>query len=208
MAYVYLHTKPNGEIFYVGKGSGERAWRKAQRSDSWKNVVNKYGYKISIFLDNVSDEKAFSVERDLIEAIGLDNLTNITKGAGGVSGRTPWNKGVPMSDEQKRKLSDICKGRKFSKETRIKLSKANKGKKFSKEARENMSKAQKGIKPSKEARLKMAEAKKVKVIDTITGLKYDSVSDYCEKNNVSKTTFHYHFNGLTKKNKFEHIKRL
>ena len=28
--YVYAHRKPNGEIFYVGKGSGKRAWTKDQ----------------------------------------------------------------------------------------------------------------------------------------------------------------------------------
>ena len=61
MAYVYLHTKPNGEIFYVGKGNGYRAYDKNHRSEYWKRVVNKYGYEVRVFLDNVSDEKALSV---------------------------------------------------------------------------------------------------------------------------------------------------
>lgn len=79
MAYVYLHTKPNGEIFYVCKGTGYRAYDKNHRSSYWKRVVNKYGYEVKIFLDNISDEKALSVEMDLIEAIGLEGVELVDK---------------------------------------------------------------------------------------------------------------------------------
>ena len=198
MAYVYLHTKPNGEIFYVGKGNGYRAYDKNHRSQYWKRFVNKYGYNVSIFLDNISDEKALSVEKDLIEAIGLDNLVNFTEGGEGTLG---YN----HSEETKKKIglansggTSWSKGRKFSKEHRDKISKAHKGKKLSKETRLKMSKAFKGRKP----------ANMVKLIDTITGIKYESVSDYCRINNLNISMFNHHFNGETKVNKFEHIKRL
>lgn len=104
MAYVYLHTKPNGEIFYVGKGNGKRAYDKTNRNKHWKRVVNKYGYNVSVFLDNISDDKAFSVEMDLIDAIGLDNLTNLTKGGEGVRGNV-------LSEDSKLKLSKSQKDR-------------------------------------------------------------------------------------------------
>ena len=38
--YVYLHKTLDGEVFYVGKGTGKRAKSKAYRSKEWhvKNV--------------------------------------------------------------------------------------------------------------------------------------------------------------------------
>src|SRR5579885_592261 len=42
-------------------------------------------------------------------------------------GKSPTNKGVPMTEEQKRRLSEAKKGQKHSEETRRKLSLANKG---------------------------------------------------------------------------------
>ena len=121
MAYVYLHTKPNGEIFYVGKGNGYRAYDKTNRNSHWKRTVAKYGYNISIFLDNLSDKKAYSVEMDLIEAIGLENLTNMNNGGEGVM------TGLTFTDEHKRKISKALKGKKVSKEARLNMSKAQKG---------------------------------------------------------------------------------
>ena len=42
---VYLHRRPNGEIFYVGKGLLQRAYDFApsRRTDWHKNIVAKYG---------------------------------------------------------------------------------------------------------------------------------------------------------------------
>lgn len=56
-------------------------------------------------------------------------------------GKTAWNKGIPMSDEAKKKLSASSKGRKSW----------NKGKKgiYSEESRRKMSEAHKGLKYKK-----------------------------------------------------------
>lgn len=217
MAYVYLHSKPNGEIFYVGKGNGRRAWAKAQRSEYWKRTVAKYGYQVSIFLDDVSDEKALSVEKDLIDAIGLDNLVNFTKGGEGILG---YN----HSEEAKKKIglanrggTSWSKGKKLSEEHRNKIKLSNKGRTFSKEHREKISKSNKnklpwntGKKRSDKTKKKISEnsAQKVKLIDTITGVEYNSITEYCKKNNVSQTTFYYNTKGKNKTNKYKHIKFL
>ena len=42
-------------------------------------------------------------------------------------GKTPWNKGVPMSNEQKNKLSEVKKGTHHSEETKMKMSETRKG---------------------------------------------------------------------------------
>lgn len=194
MAYVYLHKKPNGQIFYVGKGTKDRAWDKHNRNQHWKNVVAKYGYDVTIFLDNISEEKAYSVEEDLIEAIGLDNLVNIAKGGKGV-----------------------MTGRKFTKEHRANMSKARRKWKMSKESIRKMAESKKGSIPwnkgiprREEAKKKMSENRddKIRLIDTTTGVRYDSITDFCKKNNVNICTFSDHFRCRRKVNKFEHIKEI
>lgn len=47
----------------------------------------------------------------------------------GMKGKTPWNKGMPLSEKQKKNLSEINKGRKLTEEQKKKMSKAHKGKK-------------------------------------------------------------------------------
>lgn len=187
MAYVYLHSKPSGEIFYVGKGNGRRAWAKNKRSEYWKRTAAKYGYNVSIFLDNVSDEKALSVEKDLIEAIGLDNLVNFTNGGEGCIG-------YKHTEESLKKISKTHKGRKRSKETRKRISESlkgrvahNKGKKMPDEQRERLFK---------------------KLLDTRTGTIYKSIQDFCKETETSVATFYANDRGRTKVNKFKHIKRL
>jgi hypothetical protein len=44
-------------------------------------------------------------------------------------GRTPWNKGIPLSTKTKKKLSEALTGRKMSKETCIKMGLSRKGNK-------------------------------------------------------------------------------
>ena len=178
MAYVYLHTKPNGEIFYVGKGSGYRAYDKNHRSEYWKRVVNKYGYEVKIFLDNVSDEKALSVEMDLIDAIGLDNLVNFTKGGEGISGfkhKEITKKKIGLSNSGGTSLS---KGKKFSKSHRRKMAKS-------------MSNSKRGL---------------GMVYDSLNDKMYDSLTDYCKANNVNYMTVYYNLNGHTRENKFNYLK--
>lgn len=79
-----------------------------------------------------------------------------------------WNaleRDYTTSEETKKKLSEVAKGRKFSEETRKKLSEAHKGKKHGplpEETRRKLSEARKGKHHSEETRKKMSEAKKGK----------------------------------------------
>ena len=87
--YVYVHKrKATGIIFYVGKGAngknGQRAASYKNRNNWWKHIVNKDGgFDFEIIKDNLTEQQAFSYESDLISEIGLDNLSNITKGGRG-----------------------------------------------------------------------------------------------------------------------------
>ena len=59
-------------------------------------------------------------------------------------GKQAWNKGVPMSNEQKKKLSDVNKGKHHSEETKKRISEGNRGKHRSAESKKKMSEAAKG----------------------------------------------------------------
>jgi hypothetical protein len=115
--YTYIHTKPNGDIFYVGKGKGQRATSKHGRNPHWKNVVNKYGYKIEYLIKKIDEELSLLCE---IEAIDVylrrgHSLVNKTSG-----GENPTWKLVSL--ETKAKMSLAQKGKKMSEEAKQKIS--------------------------------------------------------------------------------------
>jgi hypothetical protein len=85
-AYVYGHYKADtGELFYIGKGTGNRAWQTWKRNPYWKNVVNKHGFTVKLLHENLTEEDAYEKEKQLIAEVGLMNLTNITEGGIGIT---------------------------------------------------------------------------------------------------------------------------
>jgi len=88
--YVYTLVDPrNNEVFYVGKGVGNRVF--AHKGDSTFNDTKKIqrineieeeGYEVvrNIVNFELSESEALSAEGTLINYIGIENLTNIVKG--------------------------------------------------------------------------------------------------------------------------------
>ena len=79
--YTYLHCKPTGEPFYVGKGcnvGGRRSHNFSQRSQHHKNIVAKYGKaNIGIFVFNCDSEaQAFADEIQQIAQLRRDAQEN------------------------------------------------------------------------------------------------------------------------------------
>jgi hypothetical protein len=75
--YVYFHRDSSGNIFYVGMGSGRRAWSK-DRDNIWKRYVNEHlggRYEVEIVKDNLSESEAAELEGELIYDYGR-NLVN------------------------------------------------------------------------------------------------------------------------------------
>ena len=177
MAIVYLHRRMDtNEVFYVGIGvDKKRSNNKTRRNKYWKNIVNKHGYTVEILHENISHDECREIEIDLIRKygrkdLGTGSLCNLTDGGEGVLG-------LIVSDETKRKLSEINKGKKVSDETRRKLSEMNKGekhpffgktgegnpffgRKHSEETLKKMSESAKGRKHSDETRRKMRETRR------------------------------------------------
>jgi len=89
MFYNYIHSKQNGEVFYIGKGKDKRAWFFFNRNSHWHRVVNKYGTPTISVISNWSEEnKAMLFENFLIASakhFGFQ-LVNKTQGGDGTSG--------------------------------------------------------------------------------------------------------------------------
>ena len=139
--YVYLHKRlTDGSVFYVGKGSNQRAWdfSESGRNPYWHNTYNKYGIIVQILYDNLSEQEALDLEVDTIYILKQFNqkLTNLTDGGEGVSGafysdqqrlvlserqrgKVPWNSGMTFSKQKEYKLPLLI---------REQLSKSRKGK--------------------------------------------------------------------------------
>lgn len=185
--YVYIHKKPDGTPFYVGKGHGRRAYRFSNRNQWHQNIVAKYG-KENIIIEIIhclNESQAFDLEKIYIKQIKYDGFTlaNMSDGGEGDSGRiiteahrkklSEAKKGKPlslehknalkgkvMSDKQKQHISEMRKGSKASEETKQKLSKIKTGKKLSDECKKKISQKHLGKSLTEEHKIKLSESHK------------------------------------------------
>ena len=187
--YTYVHCRPDGTPFYVGKGHGSRSHHFGVRNPHHKNIVAKHGKENIVILvfPAESEEQSFVDEIKMIESFRQDgfSLVNMTGGGEGVSnpsqevrtkigaakkGNKYWvgrkhsdatkkkiaangagntnkrgkklspesckrisaakigtpssKKGIPLTEDTKRKLSERALGRTLSGETKTKISNA------------------------------------------------------------------------------------
>lgn len=174
--YAYIHCKPDGIPFYVGKGNESRIKRVRRRANKWHcNIVDKYGEE-NILVGKIecsSEQIAFDLEIGLIKRLRAMQLplVNATSGGGGVSG-------FFLSDEAKEKKRQALLGRPRTEKTKEKLRLANLGKKHTQESRKKMSEIQKNKIVSLETRKKMSDAHKGKIVSQETRKK---ISEFAKR---------------------------
>lgn len=128
---VYKHTCPNGKV-YIGitKQGAKRRWGNGHnyaRQKLFYSAIKKYGWeniKHEILYNNINEKQAKEIEKKLIKeykSFDSEYGYNLSLGGEGTSGykasietrkklslahkgQTPYNKGVPMSEEQKMKI--------------------------------------------------------------------------------------------------------
>jgi len=141
--YTYAYLREDRTPYYIGKGKDDRIYSTCRR-----NTPPKDKSRIIFLKQNLTEEEAFKHEIYMIAVFGRKDLgtgilRNLTDGGEGLSGRV-------LSEETRRKLSEVHKGKTLSEEHKIKLSEAKKGKTSNR----------KGVILSEETKIKMSEAKK------------------------------------------------
>ena len=120
MYYTYAHYTKDGNLLYIGKGHGKRAYVFYRRNNYWNSIVLKYGKPVvKIIAKGLSESEAFIHEIKLIKFYKESGikLCNLSDGGEGPSGAIPWNKGISSglkhSEEFKSKISALHKGNKW-----------------------------------------------------------------------------------------------
>jgi hypothetical protein len=151
----YIHARPDGTPFYVGKGNRSRVHRLSKRNPHHTNIVAKYGRQNILIgsLECSTETIAFELEIGMIKCLrrmGVE-LTNRTNGGEGCTGLVvspeararistflTGRKGTPWSDEQRAKFKAATVGRKRTPEQRARIGDGHRGKVVSDETREKL----------------------------------------------------------------------
>lgn len=210
MKVVYRHRRlDTGDIFYIGIGNKKRAYNKKSRPKHWNNIVNKYGYTVEIIAEDLSKEDACELEIFLISLygrrdLGKGNLINLTDGGDG---------NLNPSDEWREKASLRVKGENnyFFNNPLFGESNGNFGNYWTEEQKNVMSEKKKGTKASTKTKKIWSEQRKgglnpkaKLVLDTQTGIFYETATEASKIIGMPPNKFIKHLNGQIK-NKTNYI---
>lgn len=199
---LYLHRKPNGEVFYVGIGNSKRPYFKFRNNPYWTNISKKYpNYIVEILEKDLNWKDACDKEIKLIafykRVCDGGTLANITLGGDGTKGRkvseelkevlrqkSLGNKnciGFKHSEEARKNMSLAHLGKFLTKEVKLKMSISHKGRKGRETDRLNALKAHeknKGRIQSEEEKEKRAKSLRKKII--VEGITFESAKQCSE----------------------------
>lgn len=159
--YIYAYIRDDGSPYYIGKGSGYRAWHRSKNDRIYPPNDRQ---KIIILERSLTEVGALALERRMIRWYGrLDNgtgiLRNTTDGGDGATGfnrteeskkaqseRQLGKKAGPRSKESKQRMSAAQKaiGARHTEESKQKIREFQTGRKkpeFTQEHRENLKRA-------------------------------------------------------------------
>lgn len=211
MFYTYAHYKPEGGLFYIGKGVGRRAYDMKMRNRYWKYVVAKYGSPIVEILANWKTEaEALSHEKLLISSfkdMGFQ-LVNITDGGEGVSGYKHTESALQKMRGRVGELSHMF-GKPKSADVKLKISQANSGKIRTEEFKKKISEKFKGRTFSIEHLKKISNSLKGRIFTQEHKDKMRIASQrlvkctHCDKIGARIAMGRWHFNNCKHKDKFK-----
>jgi hypothetical protein len=160
--YVYAYARQDGTLYYIGKGSGKRAFAPHK-----KNIAVPQDRSRIVFMErHLTEIGALALERRYIrwygkKTVGTGVLRNLTDGGEGNAGRTPtaeqrqkqsaamklsaWWRGCQLSDKTKQKISATKIGAKLTEQHKNNIRLGMLNKPCSEETKAKLSQASKGI---------------------------------------------------------------
>jgi hypothetical protein len=124
--YVYAYLRKDGTPYYIGKGTGNRAWvphrYKSPKNNYFKGIATPSEDRIIILETNLTSVGAFALERRMIRWYGrkdlgtgiLHNKTGGGEGLDNVVRTEEWksnisksNKGKPKSEKHKVNMKNV-----------------------------------------------------------------------------------------------------
>lgn len=154
--YLYVHCRPNGVPFYVGKGRGPRGGSLTKsRNKRHRDIVGHYGQEnILIFFALAPGESvAFAWEVYAIRSMKAAGVALANFNEGGEGSTNP-------NSEVRAKMAAAKLGRRLSEEHRAKISAAHKGKQKSARHLAAIGAALKGRAPSEAAIRRSADLRR------------------------------------------------
>jgi hypothetical protein len=199
MAYVYRHIRlDKNEPFYIGIGSDsnfQRAYDKTSRNKHWNHISAK-GYYVEILINDLTWDAACVKEKEFIALygrndLGLGSLCNMTDGGEGAINRI-------FSKEHRERISKSKMGHKVSEETLNKLRTSRIGIKHTEEFKQNMSLRNSGKNNPNFGKVTPEYIKEMKrriILDTNTGIYYDSLLQASSLLNIANGNLSKMLNG-------------
>ena len=196
--YIYSYLREDLSPYYIGKGSGRRAYTKGLKEVK----PPKDKSRVRILKADLAEEEAFLLEKLYILMfgridLGTGILRNKSDGGDGASGAI-------RSEETREKLRQANLGKKRPQWICDKISASNTGKKASAETKAKISAIHKGKKCTEEHKRKVSEAKasphRITFVDGREMVVENAVT-FCRENKYNFVCFYNVRNGKSKYHK-------